>query len=290
MTAENLQEELNTLDHSLAFGGGKSRKLQHRHYLEYNADGSGSTLYQRHKAHQQQKYTSATDTMFEHNVRKYLENKEDTSLTAIDKKQQETDSDIDYTRRQRFSKGMDRLVNDLILESMSRGEFNNLPGVGKPLPQLQEPPNPALDRTTERLNQILVSTGFAPQWVTLNKDINTEVEQLRKRICVKWKQIGPLPMNLHNTKQWEELLTESMNDLTRINRMVDKFNLIVPVLGQQKTHYQLQKIIVQILKDNPVVISDHRDDQPAVGNDSHWIVDLRPSKLFKFIMSLLTQK
>ena len=44
MTAENLREELSTLVHTLAFGGGKSRKLQHRHYLEYNADGSSSTL------------------------------------------------------------------------------------------------------------------------------------------------------------------------------------------------------------------------------------------------------
>ena len=98
------------------------------------------------------------------------------------------------------------------------------------------------------------------------KDINTEVEQLKRRIYVKWKQVDPLPMNLHNTKQWEELLTESINDLTRINRMVDKFNFIVPVLGQQKTHYQLQKIIVQVLQDNPVIISDHKDDQPATGN------------------------
>ena len=102
------------------------------------------------------------------------------------------------------------------------------------------------------------------------KDINTEVEQLKRRIYiyVKWKQVGPLPMNLHSTKQWEELLTESINDLTRINRMVDKFNFIVPVLGQQKTHYQVQKIIVQaiVLQDNPVVISEHKDDQPATGN------------------------
>lgn len=292
MTAESLEEELNTLDHSLAFSGGKSRKLQHRHYLEYNADGSGSTVSQRHKAHQQQKYVSATDAMFEHNVRKHLENKEETSLAAIDKQQQETNSDIGYTRRQKFSKGMDRLVNDLILESMSRGEFNNLPGAGKPLPQLREPPNPVLDRTTERLNQILVNTGFAPQWVTLNKDINTEVEQLKRRICIKWKQVGPLPMNLHNTRQWEDLLKESTNDLIRLNKMVDKFNLIVPVLGQQKTHYQLQKIIVQVLQDNPILVSDYRDDydQPQTNNGSHWIVDLRPSKLFKFIMSILTQK
>lgn len=292
MTAESLEEELTTLDHSLAFSGGKSRKLQHRHYLEYNAGASGSTLYQRHKAHQQQKYASASDAMFEHNVRKYLENKEETSLDAIDKKQQDTNSDIDYTRRQKFSKGMDRLVNDLILESMSRGEFNNLPGVGKPLPQLREPPNPVLDRTTERLNQILVNTGFAPQWVTLNKDINTEVEQLKSRMCTKWNKVGPLPMDLRNTRQWEEFLSECEEDLIRINKMVDKFNLIVPVLDQQKTHYQLQKIIIQVLKDNPIFISDYKDssDMPTAVNSHQWIVDLRPSKLLQFVMSRLTQK
>lgn len=127
MTAESLEEDLTTLDHSLAFSSGKSRKLQHRHYLEYDAGTNGSTIYQRHKVHQQQRYASATDAMFERNVQKYLENKEETSLTTIDKKQQDANSDIDYTRRQKFSKGMDRLVNDLILESMSRGEFNNLP-------------------------------------------------------------------------------------------------------------------------------------------------------------------
>lgn len=292
LTAESLEEELNTLDHSLAFTGGKSRKLQHRHYLEYTEGASGNTLYQRHKAHQQQKYASATDAMFEHNVRKHLENKEETSLTPADKKQQDANSDIGYTRRQKFSKGMDRLVNDLILESMSKGEFNNLPGVGKPLPQLQEPPNPVIDRTTERLNQILVNTGFAPQWVTLNKDINTEVDQLKKRMCSKWNQAGPFPMNLHNTRQWEEFLLECENELTVINKMVDKFNLIVPVLGQQKTHYQLQKIIAQVLKDNPIVINDQKDnsDLLTTTNNHHWIVDLRPSKLYQFLLSRLTQK
>lgn len=289
LTPESLEEELNTLDHSLAFSGGKSRKLQHRHYLEYSAGAIGGTLHQRYKAHHQQKYTSATDAMFEHNVRKYLENKEETSLAPIDKKQH---SDIGYTRRQKFSKGMDRLVNDLILESMSKGEFNNLPGMGKPLPQLRQPPNPVLDRTTERLNQILVNTGFAPQWVTLNKDIIIEVEQLKRRICSKWNQVGPFPMNIHNTKQWEEFLKECEEELIQINKKVEKLNLIVPVLGQQKTHYQLQKIVFQVLKDNPICIVDQKDkcDLVKMSSKRQWIVDLRPSKLYQFIMSKLTQK
>ena len=292
MTAENLEEELNTLDHSLAFSSGKSRKLQHRQYLEYTAGASGNTIYQRHKAHQQQKYASANEAMFEHNVQKHLENKEETSLATVDKKQRDANSDIDYTRRQKFTKGMDRLVNDLILESMSRGEFNNLPGVGKPLPQLQEPENPVLDRTTERLNQILVNTGFAPQWVTLNKDINTAVEQFKKRIYAIWNRVGPLPMNLHNTRQWEDFLSECEVELAQINKMVDKFNLIVPILDQQKTHYQLQKIVVQMLEDNPINISDQNNDtDPVVAASNHqWIIDLRPSKLYQLLISRLTQK
>ena len=292
MTAESLEEELNTLDHSLAFSGGKSRKLQHRHYLEYTAGASGSTIYQRHKAHQQHKYTSATEAMFEHNVQKHLENKKETSLATVDKKQQDANSDIDYTRRQKFTKGMDRLVNDLILESMSRGEFNNLPGVGKPLPQLQEPENPVLDQTTERLNQILVNTGFAPQWVTLNKDINAEVERFKRRICTKWNQVGPFPMNLHNTRKWEAFLSECEVELAQINKMVDRFNLIVPVLDQQKTHYQLQKIVVNVLTDNPINISDQKNNfDPVVAASNHqWIIDLRPSKLYKLLISRLSQK
>jgi len=292
MTAERLEEELNNLDHSLSFSSGKSRKLQHRHYLEYDAGASGSTLYQRHKAHQQQKYVSATNAMFEHNVQKHLENKEETSLAPVDKKHQDAKSDIGYTRQQKFSKGMDRLVNDLILESMSKGEFNNLSGVGKPLPQLREPPNPALDRTTERLNQILVNTGFAPQWVTLSKDIDTEVKQLKQRICSKWAQVGPFPMNLHNTKQWEEFLKECKDELAQINKMVDKFNLIVPILDQQKIHYQLQRIIAQVIKDNSILINEQKDNSDLLlrTNRHQWIIDFRLNKLYQFLMSRLSQK
>ena len=283
-TAEIIEDELTALDHSLAFGG-RSRKLQHRRYLEYTAGGTGTTLYQRHKAHQQQKCESATETIFEHSVRKHFENKEEKMPAVLDKKQQATNSDVEYTRKQKFSKGMDRLVNDLILESMSRGEFNDLPGTGKPLSQLKEPPNPVLDRTTERLNQILVNTGFAPQWVTLGKDINTQVNQLRKKICMKWKQLGPLPMDLYNTKKWNEFLAECECDLVLVNKMVDKFNLIVPILNQQKIHYQLQRLVSQVLTDNPVPIEHDPDD--TLTYTHQWTYDIKSkfNELYQFLLS-----
>lgn len=41
-------------------------------------------------------------------------------------------------RRSKYSKVIDRLVEDLILEAMSKGEFKNLSGSGKPLKLEQE--------------------------------------------------------------------------------------------------------------------------------------------------------
>lgn len=48
--------------------------------------------------------------------------------------------------------GFDRLVEDLIQESMSKGEFDNLSGKGKPLKDQNA--NPYVDFTTHKLNEV----------------------------------------------------------------------------------------------------------------------------------------
>ena len=47
---------------------------------------------------------------------------------------------------------MDRLVEDLIQESMSKGDFDNLSGAGKPLPQ-RVIYNPYEDYTTYKVKK-----------------------------------------------------------------------------------------------------------------------------------------
>lgn len=49
--------------------------------------------------------------------------------------------------------GLERLVEDLIQESMSKGEFSNLSGCGKPL-RKQEYGNPYVDFTTHKINEV----------------------------------------------------------------------------------------------------------------------------------------
>lgn len=48
--------------------------------------------------------------------------------------------------------GFDRLVEDLIQESISKGEFENLSGKGKPLKDQNT--NPYVDFTTHKLNEV----------------------------------------------------------------------------------------------------------------------------------------
>lgn len=63
---------------------------------------------------------------------------------------------------------IDRVVDDYISEAMRRGDFDNLKGTGKPL----EPDfNPMVDRFTRHLNKMLINNGYAPEWITLDKDI-----------------------------------------------------------------------------------------------------------------------
>ena len=51
------------------------------------------------------------------------------------------------------------------------GDFDNLSGAGKPLPE-RVIYNPYEDFTTHKMNQILVDGGFAPEWIMLKKDID----------------------------------------------------------------------------------------------------------------------
>ena len=66
---------------------------------------------------------------------------------------------------------MDRMVEDMILESMSKGSFENLPGYGKPHKFGDKDRNPYVDKVTQKLNQILIDDDLKPEWISMQKEI-----------------------------------------------------------------------------------------------------------------------
>lgn len=64
---------------------------------------------------------------------------------------------------------LDRLVEEIIREAVARGEFDNLPGRGKPL-KLDD--YFALPEDERAAFKLLKDAGFVPEEVQLLKDIN----------------------------------------------------------------------------------------------------------------------
>jgi len=60
------------------------------------------------------------------------------------------------------------LINAKIAEAEARGEFDNLPGAGKPLPDCDDPENALL-------NRVVQENGGVPEFVLLGR----ELEKLR---------------------------------------------------------------------------------------------------------------
>ncbi len=53
-------------------------------------------------------------------------------------------------------------ISKQLQEAMERGDFDNLPGKGKPL-KLET--NPFIPPETGMVNQLLKDNGFAPRWL-----------------------------------------------------------------------------------------------------------------------------
>lgn len=63
------------------------------------------------------------------------------------------------------------MVEDMILESMSKGSFDNLSGYGKPHKFSDKDKNLYVDKITAKLNQILIEDDMKPEWIAMQKEL-----------------------------------------------------------------------------------------------------------------------
>ena len=175
----------------------------------------------------------ASENVFEHKVGK-LTAKYETHLEA---------QDLKKSKKHMTKNVVDRLVEDLILESMAKGDFDNLKGTGKPLPE-RVVYNPYEDFTTHKMNEILVEGGFAPEWITLQKDINTMKNEIRNSLQVKCSQIvGEARKAEASRTRWKRYIEDTAfdDDVTNLNKSIDKYNLMVPTMNSQMFHFNIFK-------------------------------------------------
>ncbi|KAM9201427.1 dnaJ homolog subfamily C member 28 [Dugong dugon] len=213
----------------------KYKTPQHRHYLSFEGIGLG-TPSQREKQYRQFRADRATEQVMEYQRHKLYSQQFPDSVIV---------KDVRESKKQKITQAIERLVEDLIQESMAKGDFDNLSGKGKPLKKFSG--CSYIDPMTHNLNRILIDNGYQPEWILMQKEIKDTIEQLREAVLVSRKQLGN-PMTSTEQKQWDQVCEQFQENIRKLNKLIDDFNLIVPLLTRQKVHFDAQKEIVRAQK------------------------------------------
>jgi DnaJ homolog subfamily C member 28 len=118
----------------------------------------------------------------------------------------------------------DKIVEDKIHEAMLAGEFDNLPGNGKPL-NLDQNPFEAED--WHAANNLLKQNNFTYPWMEKAVEIMTLIEKLRLTACEEWSLVK-------TNGEKERFAAEYSKKIRALNREILDYNLQVPSQVFQK--------------------------------------------------------
>ncbi|KAK5862017.1 hypothetical protein PBY51_017450 [Eleginops maclovinus] len=224
----------------------RGKAFPHRHYLSYEGVGSG-TPSQRERQYQQIRVDRASEQVLNYRQREHERAAAaEGALIERDIRQR--------SRKIKITQAVERLVEDMIQESMARGDFRNLSGAGKPLNKFEY--NPFADPMTHNLNRILIDNGYQPAWIVTQREIRETIAEIRNRLLEERARLGD-PLTPKEQSKWERLCESKEGDLVKLNKMVDNYNLIVPMLNMQMVHFSLSREIDRAVKGAP----QHRLDQ-----------------------------
>ncbi|KAJ8686442.1 hypothetical protein QAD02_022236 [Eretmocerus hayati] len=246
---------------------------QHRHYLVHDCGlGTPSARQRRYAAERAQ---TAVQNVMEHRLKK-LQAEERSTLVGQDKRR---------ARDIKTRYGMDRLVEDLIQEAMSRGEFSDLPGIGKPLKNNASAENPYVDFVTHKLNQVLIDNGFTPEWIQLSKEIRQETDELKKLLTEARNRLGELPLTDEEKSSWDIKLNDLKDTVKRINNKIDKYNLLVPILQKQMLQVNLKSLASAALAVPPDKSSASKTNRQEIAKNQ----DLSQGNIIQLITSIFNR-
>ncbi|XP_026851326.2 dnaJ homolog subfamily C member 28 [Electrophorus electricus] len=233
---------------------GKSQAPQHRQYLSFEGMGSG-TPSQRERQYQQFRVDRANDQVLEYRY-KQMEKvaAEEGSVVSRDARVR--------SKHIKITQAVERLVEDLIQESMARGDFRNLSGTGKPLSKFDH--NPYADPMTHNLNRILIDNGYQPEWIVAQKEIRETIQTMRERLQEVRARLGS-PMRHSEQLQWKEHCAAFASELLKLNKKVDNFNLIVPLMSWQMVHFNMNREVEKVLKSD----QEHRKEKEREREKMH---------------------
>jgi len=136
------------------------------------------------------------------------------------------------------------IVERQIAEAQERGEFDDLPGKGKPL-DLTE--NPFADPDWRVAYKILQDHGFTLDWIEMGKEIQAELKACREQLLQnrRWYERSMAPLGHQESRwaeeerirvqhTWEQALETFADQVAQINKKIELLNLKVPLVNLQR--------------------------------------------------------
>jgi DnaJ family protein C protein 28 len=121
------------------------------------------------------------------------------------------------------------LIERMIQEAMAEGAFDDLPGKGKPL---IFDTNPYLEPGQELAFGLLKRNNYAPEWIERDKAIRRELAAARATLRRAW-------LEWIDEAAWQAAVMRFEERLAKLNRQIDDFNLVVPVVSCQRSRLRL---------------------------------------------------
>lgn len=113
---------------------------------------------------------------------------------------------------------LDQIAEDKIKAAMERGEFDNLPGKGKPLHLDENPHEPEDWRIAFR---VLRNSGILPSWMETAVEIDRELETARQEAASAYRLAA-------SPAAWQRQAARFQEKIADLNRKIFHYNLQAP--------------------------------------------------------------
>ena len=186
-----------------------------------------------------------------------LEIEVDMDFKDYRKQKEQTELEVPKPKTGRFhGKQYHDYIEEQIHQAQERGEFDNLPGFGKPL-KLENNP---YEGDKAMGYSMLKSNGLAPREVELFKEIRTEYERAEAKLAklcrrgqeLRHRRVAPFPSEKRVfNNAVEKAAGEYERALRELNRKILTLNLVVP-LPMHMSMYDVEQLVKQFRQSCPL--------------------------------------
>ncbi len=120
-------------------------------------------------------------------------------------------------------------IEEIIRQAIEEGEFDDLPGKGKPI-QIEQ--NPHQDPDWRAAHHILKSSGFTLPWIESLREIKTNLLRAQDRLLRAWSWCQDQQDHTFQTEfvesEWMKARENFQERIASINNQIRTYNLEVP--------------------------------------------------------------